>query len=186
MVPNHLFHPVEVETDPFCPLLLFDRGSFQWREAVASPVYLYAIHNCQQFLIPPTLAASLYYAVMQCATHHYSGAFRTLESCYTDTPFASEEMFMFHLFEKTVPDRYPDAHAIRLKLAHAVQYSNNKYRWELGPEVESYLGKVRHVSSDCRLKLGEVLDLLEAVYQGTAVGSISAGAVRRTTAAETE
>lgn len=161
MVPNHDFTPMEIEGDPFSSLLLFDRSSYTWRESVPSPYYLYTVHTSNAFLLPATLSASLYYAVMQCATQHYSGALRTLESCYTDSPFSPEEGYMFQLFERTVADAYPDAHAVRLKLAHAVQYSNNAYQWSLPVELLGYLQKLHHVSGDCRLKRGEVLDLLK-------------------------
>lgn len=161
MVPNHDFTPMSIDGDPFSALLLFDRSSYTWRESVPSPYYLYVVHPSNGFLLPPTLSASLYYAVMQSATQHYSGAIRTIESCYTDSPFSPEEAFMFALFERTIGDAYPDAHAVRLKLAHAVRYSSNEYHWPLAAELTGYLMAKRHVSADCLLKEAEVVDLLK-------------------------
>ena len=165
LCPNHDFAPMKIDEDPFNPMLLFDRSSYTWREAVPSPFYLYIVHSSSSFVMPPSLAASLYYAVMQCATQHYGGAMRTLESCYTDSSFSTEEGFMFALFERTMGDRYPDACAVRLKLAHAVQYSTNTYEWPLAVELSMYLATKHHVTENCRLSRGEVLDLLKRCAQ---------------------
>jgi hypothetical protein len=72
---------------------------------------------------------------------------------------------MFALFERTMSDRYPDACAVRLKLAHAVQYSTNTYQWPLATELSMYLLTLRHVTGNCRLSRGEVLDLLKRCPQ---------------------
>ncbi|KAG5495830.1 hypothetical protein JIQ42_02697 [Leishmania sp. Namibia] len=165
LCPNHDFAPMTIDDDPFNPMLLFDRSSYRWREAVPSPFYVYVVHSSSSFLVPPSLSASLYYAVMQCATQHYAGAMRTLESCYTDSGFSTEEGFMFALFERTMADRFPDACAVRLKLAHAVQYSSNTYQWPLATELSYYLMTKHHVTEDCRLSRGEVLDLLKRCAQ---------------------
>ncbi|KAG5471337.1 hypothetical protein LSCM1_01417 [Leishmania martiniquensis] len=165
LCPNHDFAPMTIDDDPFNPMLLFDRSSYRWREAVPSPFYVYVVHSSSSFLMPPSLSASLYYAVMQCATQHYAGAMRTLESCYTDSGFSTEEGFMFALFERTMADRFPDACAVRLKLAHAVQYSSNTYQWPLATELSFYLMTKHHVTEDCRLSRGEVLDLLKRCAQ---------------------
>ncbi|KPA78926.1 hypothetical protein ABB37_05990 [Leptomonas pyrrhocoris] len=165
LCPNHDFAPMRIDEDPFNLMLLFDRSSYTWREAVPSPFYLYVVHSSSSFVMPPSLSASLYYAVMQCATQHYAGAMRTLESCYTDSGFSAEEAFMFALMERTMGDRYPDACAVRLKLAHAVQYSSNTYQWPLATELAMYLTTKHHVAEDCRLSRGEVLDLLKRCAQ---------------------
>ncbi|CAC9518839.1 conserved hypothetical protein [Leishmania infantum JPCM5] len=167
LCPNHDFAPMKISDDPFNPMLLFDRSSYTWREAVPSPFYVYVVHSSSSFVMPPSLSASLYYAVMQCATQHYAGAMRTLESCYTDSSFSTEEGFMFALFERTMADRFPDACAVRLKLAHAVQYSLNTYQWPLATELSDYLMTKHHVAEDCRLSRGEVLDLLKRCAQAT-------------------
>ncbi|RNF23641.1 uncharacterized protein Tco025E_02741 [Trypanosoma conorhini] len=169
MVPNHEFIAMQVREDPFSPLLLFDRSSLRWRESVASPFYLFAVHPCGSFLTPPTLGAALYYAVVQCATQHYTEAMRTLESCYTDCAFSVEEAFMFSLMERTLPDRFPDAHAVRLKLAHAIQYSPQELPWPLHLELAGYLCKKRHVSQACQLTREEVLDLLRRCSTATPI-----------------
>ncbi|GET91119.1 hypothetical protein, conserved [Leishmania tarentolae] len=169
LCPNHDFAPMKIDDDPFNPMLLFDRSSYTWREAVPSPFYVYVVHSSSSFVMPPSLSASLYYAVMQCATQHYAGSMRTLESCYTDSSFSTEERFMFSLFERTMADRFPDACAVRLKLAHAVQYSMNTYQWPLATELSDYLMMKHHVGEDCRLSRGETLDLLKRCPQATAM-----------------
>ncbi|AAZ13558.1 hypothetical protein, conserved [Trypanosoma brucei brucei TREU927] len=160
MVPNHDFTPMVVSDDPFNKLLLFDRSSLRWKERVASTFYLYTVHPCRSFLVPPSLAASLYYVVLQCATGHYAAAMRTLESCYTDSTFTTEECFMFTLMGRTLDDQHPDAHAVRLKLAHAVLYGPQKPQWPLHTEVAAYLQKKRHVSRACQLTREELIDLM--------------------------
>ncbi|AIO00701.1 hypothetical protein LPMP_311130 [Leishmania panamensis] len=165
LCPNHDFAPMKIGGDPFNPMLLFDRSSYTWREAVPSPFYVYVVHSSSSFVMPPSLSASLYYAVMQCATQHYAGAMRTLESCYTDSSFSAEEAFMFALFERTMADRFPDACAVRLKLVHAVQYSSNTYQWPLATELSDYLMVKHHVTEDCQLSRSEVLDLLKRCAQ---------------------
>ncbi|RNF03803.1 hypothetical protein TraAM80_05547, partial [Trypanosoma rangeli] len=169
MVPNHDFTAMQVRDDPFSPLLLFDRSSLRWQEAVASPFYVFAVHPCGSFLTPPTLGAALYYAVVQCATRHYTGAMRTLESCYTDCAFSVEEAFMFGLMERTLPDKFPDAHAVRLKLAHAIQYGPQELPWPLHLDLAGYLCKKRHVSQACQLTRDEVLDLLRRCSKATPI-----------------
>ncbi|KAF8285120.1 hypothetical protein TcBrA4_0033550 [Trypanosoma cruzi] len=169
MVPNHEFTAMDVRDDPFSPLLLFDRSSLRWQENVASPFYLFLVHPCGSFLTPPTLGAALYYAVVQCATRHYTGAMRTLESCYTDSTFSVEESFMFGLMERTLPDKFPDAHAVRLKLAHAIQYSTQELPWPLHVDLAGYLCKKRHVSRACQLTRDEILDLLRRCSKAPAI-----------------
>ena len=61
---------------------------------------------------------------------------------------------MFTQFNRTLtsdsPDNHPDAHACRLKLNLAVLYSDNKTPWEMHIELDRYLGKLAHVSAECR------------------------------------
>ena len=166
MVPNHDFAKLRVEGNPFGRHLMFDRSSLQWQESVPSPFYLYTIHPSQQFLVPPSLSASLYLAVMLCAVQRYEECIRSLEACYADTAFSVEESFMFALMGRTLdpqgpPDLHPDAHACRLKLAHACLYSPNKVSYPVQVEAFQYLDKARHVSVGCKLSRLEVLDLLK-------------------------
>lgn len=162
MVPNHSFTPLSIENDPLNPFLIFDRGNFSWQEAVSSPFYLYTLHSSGFIVIPQTLSASLYLAALQCGTQHYAEAMTTLEACYTDTLFTHEESFMYDLFQFTQGDTSPDATAVHLKAAHALQYSPNKYEWlELDVELHRYLEMIPHVSSNCRLTFHELLDLIK-------------------------
>lgn len=168
MVPNHSFMPLQVHLDPFNPFLVFDRSNFSWQQAVKSPFYLYTLHSSGSFIIPPTLSASLYLAALQCATQHYADAMTTLEGCYTDTRFTEEESFMCDLLQFTLGDRSPDALAVRLKMAHALQHSPNTYKWlQLHSELHPYLAAAMHVSSDCRLSSKEIIDLVKRCKETT-------------------
>lgn len=162
MVPNHSFTLLCIANDPRNPFLLFDRSNFSWQQAVPTPFYLYTLHSCGSIVVPQTLSASLYLAALQCGTQHYAEAITTLEACYTDTSFTHEESFMFDLFQFTQEDTSPDATAVRLKAAHALQYSPNRFEWvRLEVELHRYIQMIRHVSSDCRLTFNELLDLIK-------------------------
>lgn len=162
MVPNHSFTPLRIANDPLNPFLLFDRSNFSWQQAVSTPFYLYTLHSCGRIVVPQTLSASLYLAALQCGTQHYAEAITTLEACYTDTSFTHEESFMYDLFQFTQEDTSPDASAVRLKAAHALQYSPNRFEWmRLEVELHRYLQMIRHVSLDCRLTFHELLDLIK-------------------------
>ncbi len=60
-------------------------------------------------------------------------------------------------------DHHPDAHAVRAKLSLAVLDSPLRTPWLLSFELASYLMKLAHVSSTCRLSLEEERQLLEHV-----------------------
>ncbi|CUG89319.1 zinc finger protein, putative [Bodo saltans] len=164
-VPNHDFAKLIVQDNPYATELLFDRSSLQWQESVPSPFYLYNVHASGAFVVAPSLGASLYLAALSCMHRMYEVALRTLESCYVDTDFTVEEAYMCALMQRSLdrnaPDLHPDAHAVRIKLAHAVMYSDNKLQWPLHTELESYLAKARHVSANCRLQRDELLDLMK-------------------------
>jgi len=170
LVPNHEFHRLRVDQDPFSSLLLFDRSSLTWSETVSTPYYQYPIHASGTFVQPPTLAATLYLVVMLTARQQYSLATRYAEACYVDVDFTPEERFMFNLIDRTLdrncPDNHPDAHAVRLKLAHAVLHSDNKPNFALHVEVAKYLSKEAHVSGACRLTVEELTDLMKRCSHG--------------------
>lgn len=175
-VPNHDFARMDVAKDPMNRSLLFDRASMQWVESVPSPFYLLPLHPSREFLLPPSLPASLYCAVLLTAKREYASAMRYMEACYVDTPFTSEEQFMFSLMGRTLTsasgrsgDNHPDAHSARLKLAHSAMHSDNKIQWPLHQEVTKYLLKLRHVSVNCALTHEELTDLMKRCTRGSAV-----------------
>lgn len=98
-------------------------------------------------------------------------AFREAEGCSVDVPFTAEEAWVWGQFERTVDDAHPDAHAVRLKLALAVQYSrsSNKVKWEQHREMDRYLAKLGHVTASCRLTYEEELDALHLSKQATPI-----------------
>ena len=66
-----------------------------------------------------------------------------------DTIFTPEEQWIFDQFLRTMDDEHPDAHACRLKLTLSVMYSDNHCKWEIHNEMDAYLSKLPHISSDC-------------------------------------
>ena len=98
-------------------------------------------------------------------------AFKEAEACSVDVPFTAEEAWVWGQFERSIDDAHPDAHAVRLKLALAVQYSrsSNKVKWEQHREMDRYLAKLGHVTASCRLTYEEELDALHLSKQATPI-----------------
>ena len=97
--------------------------------------YLYPVHTSHSFLQVHTLAARLYLLLQLVLRREYLGAARLAECCHVDTIFTAEEQWVFSQLERCVPDRHPDAHAVRLKLCAAIMYSENKTGWEAHAET---------------------------------------------------
>jgi hypothetical protein len=75
-------------------MLVFDRASLGWQQAMETRYYLYPVHTSRTFLSPPTLAATLYLILMRLFNRSYAQAFRETEGCSVDVPFTPEEAFM--------------------------------------------------------------------------------------------
>ena len=76
------------------------------------------------------------------------------------------QAFVFKQF-RAVRDMHPDAHACRLKLSLALQYSENKVMWDVISEYGGYLAKLCHVSAACRLTHEEEIDVMHSTKSGT-------------------
>jgi hypothetical protein len=161
LVPNHEIRWAKILDEPFCTTLLYDRASLLWQESVPTPFYFYLVHSCKQFLIPPSLAASLYLVASLLFKQKFSAAMRLMESCYIDTSATPEEQFMLGVIEKTDSDRSPDAHACRLKLVHSVMHSDLPLPKFMSSDLHKYLDKYRQVTEQCRLSTTEIIDLLK-------------------------
>ena len=155
--------------EPWSTMMVFDRASLGWQQAMETRYYLYPVHTSRTFLSPPTLAASLYLILLRLLHRAYGQAFKETEACSVDVPFTAEEAWVWGQFERTLDDAHPDAHAVRLKLSLAVQYSrqSNKLKWEQHKEVDRYMAKLAHVAAACRLTYEEELDALHLSKQGT-------------------
>jgi thiol-disulfide isomerase/thioredoxin len=161
LVPNHEIRWAKIFDEPFCTTLLYDRASLLWQESVPTPFYFYVVHTCKQFLVPPSLAASLYLVASLMFKQKFAAAMRLMESCYIDTSASPEEQFMLSIIEKTESDRSPDAHACRLKLVHSIMYSDLPLPKFMSTDLHKYLDKYRQVSEQCRLSSTETIDLLK-------------------------
>jgi hypothetical protein len=139
--------------EPFSTLLLADRASVGWQQAMETRYYLLPVHTSRTFLAPPTLSSTLYLVLLRLLHRAYAQAFREAEACAVDVPFTAEEAWVWGQLERTLDDLHPDAHAVRVKLSLAVRYSraSNKSKWEVHREMDRYLAKLGHVSAACRL-----------------------------------
>lgn len=161
LVPNHEIRWAKIFDEPFCTTLLYDRASLLWQESVPTPFYFYVVHSCKQFLVPPSLAASLYLVASLMFKQKFAAAMRLMESCYIDTSATPEEQFMLGVIEKTDSDRSPDAHACRLKMVHSIMHSDLPLPKFMSSDLHKYLEKYRQVSEQCRLSNTEIIDLLK-------------------------
>ena len=157
---NHDIYRPTVKGSPFSCQLVTNRSSLGWLNTMEARYYLYPVHTSKTFLLPRTLASSLYLILIRLMHREYDNALRLCESCHVDVDFTSEESWIFSQFERTMTDCHPDAHAVRLKLSLAVMYSNNSLPWELHQEVDLYLSKLARVSQCCILSAEEELDSL--------------------------
>ena len=83
-----------------------------------------------------------------------------------DVDFTAAEAWVFRQFYN-IEDKHPNAHAIRLKLSLAMQFSDNKVEWDASNEYNSYLIKLSHVSAACRLSQEEEEEIMDLVQSGT-------------------
>lgn len=170
MANQDVYRP-KIGGEPFSTQLVVDRASLGWQQNMEVRYYVLPIHTSKTFLSPPTLSASLYLILLKLLHRDYAAAFRQIEACSVDTPFTSEEGWVWVQLERTLTDSHPDAHACRLKLTLAVQYSQghstNKPKWQNHTEMTGYLSKLSHVSAACRLSLEEELEALYLSKTGT-------------------
>jgi hypothetical protein len=171
LLANQDVHRPKIQGEPFSTQLVFDRASAGWQEAMETRYYLYPVHTSKTFLMPPTLSSTLYLILLRMLHRDHLPAFKLIESCSVDVPFTPEESWVWSQLERTLDDAHPDAHACRLKLSLAVQYSraSNKTKWENHVEMDRYLGKLGHVSAGCRLTYEEELNVLYISKQGTPI-----------------
>eukprot|EP00043_Microstomoeca_roanoka_P005858 m.58502 g.58502 ORF g.58502 m.58502 type:complete len:4257 (-) comp13155_c0_seq1:39-12809(-) len=155
LMPNHDLYRLPLEGEPFPTQIMADRSSIGWQTTMDTRYYLYPIHQSHQHLICTTLASTLYLILIRFLTRNYMDAFQLIGTVFTDTEFDSEESWIFDQYERTLSDRHPEAHACRIKLALAIMYSDNSFKWDLSTELVEYLAKKPGVRAGCRLRPDE-------------------------------
>jgi len=166
-VPNHDVYRPAIQGEPFTRSLVTDRSCMGWQQVMESRYYLYPVHTSMTFLKPQTLGATLYLVLIKFLNRNYYETFHLTNACSVDTKFTDEESWIFDQFGRSMTDLHPDAHACRLKLTLSVLFSDNRYKWEVHEEMDSYLAKTQHVSGNCVLTAEEELDILYACKKGT-------------------
>ncbi|DAZ97871.1 TPA: LOW QUALITY PROTEIN: hypothetical protein N0F65_003298 [Lagenidium giganteum] len=165
IVPNHdVYRPI-VQGEPFSTLLLPDRSSLGWQQAMESRFYVYPIHSSHTFLLPPSLSSTLYLILISLLSRKYDVAMELIAGCNVDVKFTDEEKWVFDQISKTLDDRHPNACACRIKLTLGVVYSDNKIPWQLKNELYDYIAAVDHVDATCRLTLEEEKEALTHCHE---------------------
>jgi hypothetical protein len=93
-----------------------------WLASIQSRFWLYPVHISGCYFTSPSLSASLYLVLLMLLRRQYAEASRLLATCFKDSPFTAEELWIVGMLAKTGPDQvhtdmHPDAIACRLKLA---------------------------------------------------------------------
>lgn len=163
--PNHDVYRPAVQGEPFSKLLVTDRASMGWQQAMETRFYSYPIHSSHTFLLPPSLSSTLYLILTSLLSRNYAAAMEMIVGCNVDVKFTDEEKWIFDQLEKTLDDRHPNACACRIRLSLGVAYSDNKVPWKLRPELHDYLTTTSHVDAFCRLTLEEEKEALANCHQ---------------------
>ena len=137
LVPNHEMRRPKIEGQPFSSELLFHRSSAGWCEVMNdTPYYLYQIHTSRTYLVAPLLEANMYMIMLKFMARDYEAACKLTDSMTVDVDFTPTEQWVFDLL-RHCKDKHPDAHARRLKLLLALQYSENVAPfWAIEQEME--------------------------------------------------
>ena len=167
MVANHDVYRPRIAGSPFSTRIVPDRGSQGWQQVMDMRYYLIPVHTSKTFLLPPTLSSLLYLILLRMLNRDYIACVPLIEAAYVDTPFTPEEKWIFDQFARTLQDMHPNAHAARLRLNLAVQYSPNTTCWEVHTEMDRYLATLEHVAAPCKLFSSEEMDILLACKQAT-------------------
>ncbi|TDH74318.1 hypothetical protein CCR75_003035 [Bremia lactucae] len=153
--PNHdLYSPV-ILGDPFSSVLVSDRSSVVWQQAMETKFYTYPVHSSHTFLLLPSFSSKLYLILTSMLNHNYAAAMEMITGCNIDVKFTDEEKHVFEQLSKTVGDRHPNACACRIRLSLCIIYSDNKAPWTLSRELHDYLTTRNHVDAFGKLTLEE-------------------------------
>ncbi|KAF1319029.1 hypothetical protein FI667_g13369, partial [Globisporangium splendens] len=170
--PNHDIYRPAVQGEPFSKLLVTDRASMGWQQAMETRFYSYPIHSSHTFLLPPSFSSTLYLILTSLLSRNYSAAMELIVGCNVDVKFTDEEKWIFDQLGKTLDDRHPNACACRIRLSLGLAYSDNKVPWKLKPELHDYLSAVTHVDAACRLTMEEEKEALANCHQRSSLLSM--------------
>lgn len=141
--------------------------SGEWAEKVQSRVFVYAMHTCGEFLQISSLSSTLYLLMLRLMSRDYQQAAELLATIAPDTTLTQEQVFLVDMIRRTAQDCHPDAHACRLKLAHAVKQSyQSGMKWDVLEDFGQYLKKLSAVSAACKLSSSEEAALLNSLFVG--------------------
>ncbi|OWZ23137.1 hypothetical protein PHMEG_0002034 [Phytophthora megakarya] len=163
--PNHDLYRPAIRGEPFSPILVSDRGSVGWQQAMETRFYTYPVHSSNTFLLPSSLSSTLYLILTSLLTRNYASAMELIMGCNVDVKFTDEEKRVFEQLSKTLDDRHPNACACRIRLSLGIAYSDNKAPWKLSGELHDYLATNNHVDASCKLTLEEEKEALASCHQ---------------------
>ncbi|TMW68228.1 hypothetical protein Poli38472_007900 [Pythium oligandrum] len=163
--PNHDIYRPRVQEEPLSNLVLADRASTGWQQAMETRFYAYPIHSSRTFLLPPSLSSTLYLILTSLLSKNYDIAMEFIKGCNIDVKFTEEEKWIFDQLVKTLDDRHPNACACRIRLSLGIVYSENKAPWKLPAELQDYFSARTHVDATCRLTVEEEREALTHCHQ---------------------
>ncbi|KAJ8548740.1 hypothetical protein ON010_g10931 [Phytophthora cinnamomi] len=163
--PNHDLYRPAIRGEPFSSILVSDRGSVGWQQAMETRFYSYPVHSSNTFLLPSSLSSTLYLILTSLLTRNYAAAMELIMGCNVDVKFTDEEKRVFDQLAKTLDDRHPNACACRIRLSLGIAYSDNKAPWNLSGELHDYLTTSAHVDASCKLTLEEEKEALAHCHQ---------------------
>ncbi|KAL4094321.1 hypothetical protein PRIC1_009982 [Phytophthora ramorum] len=163
--PNHDLYRPTIRGEPFSSILVSDRGSVGWQQAMETRFYTYPVHSSNTFLLPSSLSSTLYLILTSLLTRNYAAAMELILGCNVDVKFTDEEKRVFDQLSKTLDDRHPNACACRIRLSLGIAYSDNKAPWKLSGELHDYLATTGHVDASCKLTQEEEKEALAECHQ---------------------
>ncbi|KAG6968861.1 hypothetical protein JG688_00005595 [Phytophthora aleatoria] len=163
--PNHDLYRPAIRGEPFSSILVSDRGSVGWQQAMETRFYTYPVHSSNTFLLPSSLSSTLYLILTSLLTRNYAAAMELIMGCNVDVKFTDEEKRVFDQLAKTLDDRHPNACACRIRLSLGIAYSDNKAPWKVSGELHDYVTTSGHVDASCKLTLEEEKEALAHCHQ---------------------
>jgi thiol-disulfide isomerase/thioredoxin len=167
LVTSHEVRRPPKKGEPFSTEVVFNRISGEWEDVMVNQrTFIYPVHASYTYFETRNLESVIYLMLLRFVNRDYEGSFRLITSLCVDVDFTAAEAWVFRQIYN-IEDKHPNAHAIRLKLSLALQFSDNKVEWDAMNEYNSYLIKLSHVSAACRLSIEEEEEIMDMVQSGT-------------------
>ena len=115
---------------PFSNHLVTDRNHQLWSTTMNTKFYIYHVHVSHTFLLPSSLASTFYLILLYLLQRCYHMAFQLCDTCEVDHALSGEELFVLQQFERTLHDKHPNAHAVRIKLFTVLSQTNHNIQWQ--------------------------------------------------------